>query len=362
MKPSHPINHAHHSVAPLRFIENKRVDWERLRELLTVSESMNHWANFGPVTKLLEAHLHHQLRLPTHARVVASTSCSTALEALSQTVHHFLGRKPRWVVSSFSFFSTLRGEFANAMVVDCNPYGFLSLEALAQIPPDRYDGFVFTNIFGLRNTIDPYWDFAKRKDKFLLIDNAAGLTAFPKRDVAFKMLEAISFHHTKPHGFGEGGCAILHEELEPILHSVLNYGAPFDPNKDHLGMNGKLSDPAAAFIMQRLESHPTWSPCYIEQANRIISIGKKAGLNVLYPNVDVHLTVPGHIPFLSVNPISREALRNKKIVFRKYYRPHDPSCANAADIFSRILNVPCHPGVATLSDEDLHAILLKPWS
>ena len=69
--------------------------------------------------------------------------------------------------------------------------------------------------------------------------------------------------------------------------------------------------------------------------------------------------MPGHIPFLGVHPIAREALQNEKVVFRKYYRPHDQRCANAADIFSRILNVPCHPDVATLSDKELLDIFLK---
>ncbi len=355
---SSPTNNAHPATAPLRFIENKEVDWERLRALLQVSESVNHWANFGPVAALLEAHLHRQLRLPAHARVVASTSCSTVLEALSQTVHHLLGRKPRWVVSSFGFFSTHRGEFADATVIDCDAHGFLSLEALAQIPPDQYDGFAFTNVFGLRNAMDPYWDFAQRTDKFLLIDNAAGLTAFPQRDVAFKRLEAVSFHHTKPHGFGEGGCAIVHEGLEPVLRSILNYGAGLGPNEDHLGLNGKLSDPAAAFILQRLESHASWAPRYREQANRIIALAEKAGLHLLYPNVDVHQTVPGQLPFVGAHPISRDALPNEKLVFRKYYRPLDRRCARAADIYARILNVPCHPEMAALSDEELVEVLL----
>ncbi len=267
-----------------------------------------------------------------------------------------LGKKPRWVVSSFSFFSTSRGSFRDAVFVDCDTHGFICLNELKKIPEDQYDGIVFTNSFGLCNDISAYWNFAREKDKYLIVDNAAGLKSINREHVPQKLLEAISFHHTKPAGFGEGGCAIVHEAVASIIRSIINYGAKLPVNPDNLGFNGKLSDPAAAFILQRMEDSDTWESLYANQAMRLKAIVKDAGLTILVPEFDASRTLPGHLPVLFPERIWKNAASNPYIELKWYYR-NTVKMAVSEAIFSRIVSIPCHPDVAKVSDQEVHRVL-----
>lgn len=334
----------------ISFIEDKPIDYDRLRQLLEVSAQANHWANFGPVEELLIQYITTQLNLPSHGEVILTCSCTSALEAMAQALYLTLNRQPRFVTSSFAFFSTNRGAYSQTQLVDCNKEGFLSLEELERIPPKSYDAIVLTNIFGLLNDISSYWEFAKTHDKYLLLDNAAGYTAFPNREVHAKILEAISFHHTKPHGFGEGGCIIAHKSWLPSLKAIINFGAELPSNPVKVGLNAKLSDPAAALILQRLEQRSHWAAKYIDQARRIKRLAEGAGLKPLVPNADLGLTIPGQLPYLSDQPIEKASLVNEFVTLRKYYIPFDAEKEKSRSIYAQIVNIPCHPDMATISD------------
>lgn len=351
MKERYPLSQ--NNLCPLSFIEDKPINIDRITALLQVSAKQNHWANFGPVSRLLEQHITSQLKIPTHGKVIATSSCTSALEAMVQALHYKLKRKPRIVTSSFSFYATNRGAYRNSIIIDCDEQGFLSFKALEKIPHNQYDAIVLTNIFGLLNNLEAYWNFALEHDKYLLVDNAAGYTAFQQRKVPEKMLEAISFHQTKPHGFGEGGCLIVSEEMESIIRSIINFGGVLSENTDKLGLNAKLSDPAAAFILQRLELHEYWAPHYIQQAERLLGIAGQAGLTRLVSNFETGWSVPGQIPFLSSRPLSKKELVNDDVILRKYYIPFDSAKVNSSEIFSRIVNIPCHPGLANIDDHVL---------
>ena len=120
--------------------------------------------------------------------------------------------------------------------------------------------------------------------------------------------------------------------------------------------NGKLSDLACAFHLDRLERSPEWVPLYEMQAVRIFHISRRAGLQPLLPFDGS--TVATSLPFLSDRPIAISNLTNPLLRLSKYYKPLANS-PQARSIYARIVNVPSHPDVARLDTEDLVTLLRR---
>jgi dTDP-4-amino-4,6-dideoxygalactose transaminase len=117
--------------------------------------------------------------------------------------------------------------------------------------------------------------------------------------------------------------------------------------------NYKISDFSCALILQRLLHEPEWSSRYREQAQRVLEIARAAKLLPLAP-MDLGVIIPPHVPLLARRPIAETSLANSQFVTRKYYKPlsKTPS-GNAQAIYDRIVNVPCHPDMAALRDEEI---------
>ena len=141
-KPVHDRRH------PVRFVENKAVDFDFVQGALDASARANHWTNFGPATAELEASLGRFLALPESRRVVMCASGTAAMFALAGLSAYRAGRPMRWVTSAFAFHPARQGPYTDARVVDCDAEGMLDLAALAAVPDDAYDGVLATNVFG----------------------------------------------------------------------------------------------------------------------------------------------------------------------------------------------------------------------
>lgn len=120
--------------------------------------------------------------------------------------------------------------------------------------------------------------------------------------------------------------------------------------------NGKLSDPACAFHLDRLERSPEWAPRYEMQALRILHITRRAGLRPLLP-IDGP-AVATSLPFLADRPIPIPRLENPNLRLGKYYEPLAPT-PNAVALHERIVNVPSHPDVGRLDAEELADTLAR---
>jgi dTDP-4-amino-4,6-dideoxygalactose transaminase len=141
--------------ARISFLEAKPIDWMRIRALLAESDRLNHWANFGPVAQRLESTLEDLLGLSPSKAVVATSSGTAALFASTGIFAARLRHPPRWVTSAFGFVSTRAGPFANTQFVDCDGRGFLSLDALGDVPSDTYDAVLVTNVFAAQARFTP---------------------------------------------------------------------------------------------------------------------------------------------------------------------------------------------------------------
>ena len=341
---------------PVRFIESKRPNPQRIEELLGQSARDNHWANHGPVARQLEQTLAKAAGIGPDRAVVACASGTTALNALAGLHAVKLGRPLRWAVSAFGFFSTFIGPFANARVIDCDDQCMLDLDALANTPADQFDGVCVTNVFGRHRDVSRYADFCREHDKPFVVDNAVGLFGFDRTGPDAPD-EIISLHHTKPWGFGEGGCIILAKEDEALARSLINFGVNNEKPAARYACNGKLSDVAAAYILDRIEQAREWSPANDEQRQRMDGLIEQARLPLTRLTPDAS---PGSAQaiYFADQPLPEARLDNPHVVLHKYYRPpFAPWPPRASDRYAHILNIPCHAGLAGVSDQSLVALL-----
>jgi dTDP-4-amino-4,6-dideoxygalactose transaminase len=188
----------------------------------------------------------------------------------------------------------------------------------------------------------------------LLVVDAA--TSFPTRPTSGrKVSEIISFHHTKPWGFGEGGCAIVDRDHADVVRSFINYGKGIDAGFAKFATNGKMSDVAAVVILDRLSRMPGWSRAYHQQRDRMFELAAKAGIDSL--GKPAREVISPHVPLLAPRWIAADRMPKARFTIEKYYPPLSASCPVAADIYSRIVNVPCHPMMADVSDSEILGFL-----
>lgn len=328
----------------LKFINSKSFDHARIAEILEACSKANQWANRGPVYQELRDAMAVHTGLGPDTVAMPCANAGIALEGMARLLAAKAGRPLRWVVCDFSFQNLGRGYFADAIVVDSDSRGMLDLEFANRLPPSAWDGLIVVNPFGQAQPKDFEPAIALARDKYLLIDNAAGLgTRMPAWP-----WQAISLHHTKPYGVGEGGLAIIPTDSEEPLYSLLNYGNVPEPPDSWLN-NGKISDIACAYILDRLQRVPDWTGGYFEQAERIEKLAIQVGLTPLMP-------VNHHVPAMSRAYLAPEAIpidrlrTTRHATFGKYYKPLT-RLVNASDLYNRLVNIPTHPDMAQASDD-----------
>ena len=352
------------SAMKTAFVEQKGPDLVRVDALLKLCEQKNHWANRGPVYRLLQDRLNAYLDLPEGCSAVPVSNGGVALEVMARLHAKRKGAKLRWVASAYSFQNLGRGYFADVRFADCDAGGLLSLAALDALDPESYDGVIVTNPFGLYADLSAFGDFARRTGKALLVDNAAGFF----KDIPDLPWQAFSLHHTKPFGMGEGGVALVPEEDEEALYALVNYGREItEEDRAHWFQNGKISDLSCAMLLDRLEQAGEWVPRNLAQRDRVIALAGDVGLRPLFqPETGIPMT---SMPFLCPRPVSEAAAdRTRFATFAKYYRPL-ADLPNVTAIYRHLLNIPCHGDMARLSDDqiladlfDMGAVSARPQS
>jgi dTDP-4-amino-4,6-dideoxygalactose transaminase len=317
----------------LSFIENKKIDWNNIQNIVKASEKVNQWSNFGPVSLYLESKIKEIAN--TNYSVVACANGTIALHALIELYSYIKQRELTWVTSSFGFPSVMIGPLKNVKIVDCDLDGLLDLSSL----PDC-DGMIVTNPFGTAGSLEMYRDYCQHNHKILVVDSA---TALLDNHLPNTM---VSFHHTKPWGFGEGGCVIVEKQHEAFIRSLLNFGLVDNVPVGNHATNGKMSEISAAFIVDRLSCINCFKNEYVEQYDRIAKIAKNYGFSIFGRQKPL---LPTNVALLSKKPF---VMTNPYICLKKYYKPLVATPV-ASSIYKSILNFPCHKDVADLSDSDI---------
>ena len=292
----------------ISFIENKIYDFSRLNDLLSVSISLNHHANGGPMVKLLERMIAKVANLPRHRKVIAVSSGTTALHlaALFET-KEIKGRKLRWVISSFGFFSSHIGPLANSIVIDCDLSGRFDLDRLKEVPDSEYDGVIYTNIFGV----------------------------------------------------GEGGFIICDEANEGEVRSLTNFGCGSNDDRRVSSSNFKMSDLSAAGIIDRLEKMTTWLPLYFSQEQRLTAVLENSGLRVhKFRGQTSPVSPRSHTAFVCDHNFT-PSQEDSYFTIRKYYVPLGTSnvasheLINAKNIYDKIFSLSNAPEMFKVSDDQI---------
>lgn len=307
----------------------------------------NHWANGGPLWDELAKQFQQHMRLDARQALVPCSSGGIALEAMARLWQQRLGRPLRWAIPSFSFRNLGRGWFAGALVVDCDQDGMIDVEALDDPGPGRYDGIIAVNPLGAATSFASVIAFAQDRGVPLIIDNAAGLgPEVPDHD-----WQTFSLHHTKPYGMGEGGLALLPAEATEAFKALIGYGDLPDPPSIWLN-NGKISDISCAFLLDRLQDAADWSQAYATQRQRILALAAEFGLLPL-PGVASATCPLTSVALQSATGIAPENLKNTRhFVPAKYYQPIAPT-PTATALFAKLVNIPAHPTMARLSDDQI---------
>lgn len=342
-------------IQKVSFIDQKTTDLNRIAELLQLCASKNMFANMGPLYQMLTENYSNHFGLASDCSITPCANAGIALEGMARLLSLQSGKKLKWAGSAFSFQNLGRGYFSDMKFVDCTPEGLLDLDAIRALPKNSFDGIVVVNPFGLCENFDKYIKFAQATDKFLLIDNAAGIS----KKLPSWPWQALSLHHTKPYGIGEGGLALTPSDSAQEFYSLLNYGAP--PSDPTCWMNnGKISDISCAFLIERLEKVSDWQYLYLEQAERVYQITRGIGLTPLCP-------FPSPIPAMSwpymcPSVVDSESIHlSDKLAFGKYYKPI-VKFSQANFLYEHMLNIPTHPSLASLPDKDLEQEILKVLS
>jgi len=330
----------------IKFVNQKFPDMARISSLLEICAAQNTWANRGPLYEKLANDYSAHFGLTSACSITPCANAGIALEAMARVLASREDRKLKWVGSAFSFQNLGRGFFADMTLLDCTEQGLLDLDRVRELPSDSFDGIIVVNPFGLFQDFSEYTAFSQETGKFLLIDNAAGIS----RSMPDWPWQALSLHHTKPYGMGEGGLALTPSEASGELYSLLNYG-PVPRDAASWLNNGKLSDIACAFLIERLEKAPEWEPLYLEQSARVHRIASGLGFSPIRP---FGVTAPAMSwGYIGPNEIPLErVMETRRLTFAKYYKPLAESPKTKA-LYAHLVNIPTHPDVAALTDGEL---------
>jgi dTDP-4-amino-4,6-dideoxygalactose transaminase len=359
----------------ISWIAKKAVNHDRTRNLLADSEKNNQFTNYGPNVIRLEKSIRDHLHVDDRKAVIAVGNASVGLW-VAAVAFLLVSRGcegdiiiPRFATQAFTFPPSAQGIMQHAVIVDIQPDDICgpSLDDLDACRDD-IDGVVVTNVFGNLADIHMYETWCATHHKFLVFDNAATpLTMYQgKNSVNYGHAAVISFHHTKPIGFGEGGAVIIDAVYEATLRRLINFGidnADPCPTWSLHGSNYKMSDISAAYILQHLDDLED-----IVMRHRELYRTVEQGLNTspeLQNRVKLLPTLsdPGIVPFVSCFTLIVDSASDSDTVLqtlladdvycRKYYKPLAEK-ERSMSLYSKIVCVPCHRDMTTA---DVHRIL-----
>jgi sugar O-acyltransferase (sialic acid O-acetyltransferase NeuD family) len=345
------------------WLARKPFDMLHIQSLLEPSIKRNQFANNGPAVQELEAYVRKLLGIHDTKALISVSNATAGIHAVVDA-----WRKPSGyhniVTQAFSFPASMQGPLQNATLVDVSP--FSGGPQIADIPPHP-TVLVVTNVFGHLTKIDAYEKFVREEEKGnckLLFDNAATPWSYFRGSNAcnFGNASVISFHHTKPLGFGEGGMIIIDKEDEAMVRRIINFGYDV-PRGDEVymptGNNYKMSDVSAAFILAHLQTHASrqrLAHCNIYTKFQALLEAHAPQVRYLY-HWGAAPPFVSCLPVLFPFPVTLSFFQARKLYVRKYYKPLSGDRKRfpvAWDWYDRIICFPCHEEV---TDHDLDRYL-----
>ena len=117
----------------IQYIERKKINWKCVNELLAVSQSLNQFSNFGPVSIILQNQIRNYLSLDTNRSVIVCSSGTAALHCLIEMHHYLQNKELKWVTSNFTFPCAIQGPLKTSIIVDCDSRGNIPINTLGKV-------------------------------------------------------------------------------------------------------------------------------------------------------------------------------------------------------------------------------------
>lgn len=338
----------------INWVPNKKINNTRIVELLEESATTNQYTNGGPVVIKLENTIRNELKIDNTKSIVCVSNGTVAIWAAVAAMELYHNKELQFCTQSFTFPASAQGYLDNVIVIDNDISGGIDLNG---IDVASCDGIIVTNVFGNLVDIEKYEEWSRIHSKLLIFDNAATSYSFykGKNSCNYGKASTISFHHTKPIGFGEGGAIIIDSKYERSLRNIINFGidntSPLTARWNRKGGNYKMSDIQAAYIVQYMEGlqgivHRT-RDLYTYFMRKIQSLESIR----MFPNFS------DDTPFISclsiLNSHSYEIIQklmDNGIYSRKYYNPLEPTPV-ATETYNNIVCISFHIDM-TYSDID----------
>ena len=329
------------------WVPTKNIDTDLVNELLEKSLEINHFTNNGPNVQLLESFIRDKFKVGEDKSVIVVTNGAVALHSITSGIQYTENMMLRWATQSFTFPPSAQSNLSSVEIIDIDRDGGIDLNLV----DENINGIIVTNIFGNVVDIDKYTEWAKTNNKFLIFDNAATAYTFYKGTncVNYGNGCIISFHHTKPFGFGEGGAIIVDKKYEKAIRCLNNFGIGLTEQDYWVkeGNNNKMSDISAVYILQflmnnfdKIVNHHNDMYMYVNE--KIKKIKDEEGIDLkwkLFPSFhEDNIIVPSCLCILFDNYDDniRLKLLDNNIYCRKYYYPLKNTKV-ACEIFDSIL-------------------------
>jgi dTDP-4-amino-4,6-dideoxygalactose transaminase len=345
------------------WIANKTILNENIIENLKLCEKSNIFTNNGVFVKKLENFIKDKFKIDESKAVICCNNGTSALYALVSGIEIFHKKHIKWATQSFTFPSSAQGILKNTTILDIDKDGGLDLKLVGE----NIDGIIVTNCFGNVVDIDKYIAFCNKKNIFLIFDNAGTSYTFykGKNSCNYGNGSIISFHHTKPFGFGEGGAIIVDLKYENKIRKLLNFGIDnknisiYEQYWSRLGANYKLTEISAIFILEYIKTYFEKIVIHHREIYNFLKTNEKLFNITLFPNfADPEKTVPMCISLLHIKFTKQviSQLKNINIYSRKYYIPLI-NTLNSSILYNKILCLPCNIDVDLNKYKDITLFL-----
>ena len=331
------------------FLQNKQFNYTYFQKYIEKASNTNQWSNGGYAAQCLEERARELLQINDDKAVIATCNGTAALHALVNGIREFDQHDHRVTTQDFTFPSASLGPCQGPIVVDFDEKLNIQMEDTFLIDYGKI--VIATNCFGHLQDLNYITTQAVNHGKILIFDNAATPYSFYKgtNSCNLGVGSFVSFHHTKPIGFGEGGIAIIDKKYEETTRRAINFG--YDSNKQFSERSGnyKMSDIVAAGILQ------WWDQFNIEEMMETYQTNyynARYKLTVesngqCFPNHSDDKFFPFCLPWVHEQPTDIDNAFYKHIECKKYYKPLRDTF-NSTLVYDRIICYPIHGEVNEL--------------
>ena len=350
----------------ISWVNKKNININNINTKILECIESKHFANNGKNVIELQEKIKKMFKIDDTKEVLLTCNGAMGLNALVAGYSILHNKKLKWIVQSFTFPCSTQGNLIDSIIVDIDENMGPDLTELYN-RVDEYDGIVITNCLGASVNIELYEKFCKTHNKILLFDNAASSFTYykNKNQLNYGNGTMVSFHHTKPIGFGEGGFIIFDKELLECMEKAICFGFTKTNRYDFniYSNNFKMSEISCIYIAEYLENlniiykhHTDMIKYFILQLNKN-ELNEKFSLFKSYSDYETALMPTIALIFnkkMDNNDIN--IFFENKIEAKKYYYPLNDA-VNSNKLFDNIICLPLNLDI-TCENIDLYIKIL----